>query len=738
MPSLIAADRLGPARQHALRLADGEQPVGPVGRGLQHRPQRQFFSQLGFARRSTGARSASGWWSAIVRGGRRGGPRACWCATARRGARPSLVAWNRFCAKLAAAGLARAPHEGPLDYLARVRRRAPGARGRGRGDHAALRRGALRRGRHARASCASSRAACGSSAPRERRAPPRNDPCPCGSGRRYKECHGKLDARGRAVDRRAHPARAAAAPAGPHRRGRARATARSSRRARQRDRHALPRHDRVAARRPSPRPSALMRASLAANATRPRLPQQPRPAAARHAAARDEAIACFRRALEVDPALVRGVQQPRAWRSRPRAAGTRPMRAYRAALAREPRFAAAHQNLARAAARCSGASREAWDALPLAPRRAGPRAHARPIAAAAPLPASLAGRRFALRAEQGLGDVLFFLRFAPELARRGAQLAFRGDARLHAMLARTGLFALGMRGRRRRRRRARGDLRRRPAVAARRRRPGALPARRCPRAARRARRARWRARSQPLGPAPRIALTWRAGVDRRRARAHAGEGSAARSARPARCAARRRPGSRVQRRPAPGEREALAAALGAPVHDFSARQRRPRGDAGADRRSWTTTSASATPTRTCAPARAVDAGARAPSAGMALGPRGERSPWFPAANRAQCSGRWTEAQASCRIPGFALAVASIAAPAARRPRRGASAGYIAGRIFAGSTGLPCAAHLEVQLHLVGVGRAHLGDLLALAHVLLLLHERGCRCGRRPRARCCCA
>ena len=29
----------------------------------------------------------------------------------------SLVAWNRFCAKLAAAGLARAPYEGPLDYL---------------------------------------------------------------------------------------------------------------------------------------------------------------------------------------------------------------------------------------------------------------------------------------------------------------------------------------------------------------------------------------------------------------------------------------------------------------------------------------------------------------------------------------------------------------------------------------------------------------------------------------------
>src|SRR5690242_10981202 len=37
-------------------------------------------------------------------------------------------------------------------------------------------------------------------------------------------------------------------------------------------------------------------------------------------------------------------------------------------------------------------------------------------------------------------------------------------------------------------------------------------------------------------------------------------------------------------------------------------------------------------------------------------------------------------------------------------------------------GLSLAAHLEVQLHLVGIGGAHLGDLLALAHVLLLFHE----------------
>jgi hypothetical protein len=38
---------------------------------------------------------------------------------------PSLVAWNRFCEKLASAGLRREPHEGPLDYLDRVAAKRP-------------------------------------------------------------------------------------------------------------------------------------------------------------------------------------------------------------------------------------------------------------------------------------------------------------------------------------------------------------------------------------------------------------------------------------------------------------------------------------------------------------------------------------------------------------------------------------------------------------------------------------
>ena len=38
---------------------------------------------------------------------------------------PLVAAYDRFCAKLARAGVTRAPHEGPVDFLARLARERP-------------------------------------------------------------------------------------------------------------------------------------------------------------------------------------------------------------------------------------------------------------------------------------------------------------------------------------------------------------------------------------------------------------------------------------------------------------------------------------------------------------------------------------------------------------------------------------------------------------------------------------
>ena len=45
---------------------------------------------------------------------------------------PAVVAWDRFCTKLAGTGLVRAPHEGPLDFLSRVEAMRPAVAGEAR------------------------------------------------------------------------------------------------------------------------------------------------------------------------------------------------------------------------------------------------------------------------------------------------------------------------------------------------------------------------------------------------------------------------------------------------------------------------------------------------------------------------------------------------------------------------------------------------------------------------------
>ena len=389
----------------------------------------------------------------------------------------------------------------------------------------------------------------------------RNDPCPCGSGRRYKDCHGRLAAESAGADALIQRALAA------HQQGRIDEAERGYREVLGGDpANPIATHylGLIAWQRGDPaQAERQMRASIAADATVPDFHNN-LGLLLRDTRRIEEAIGCFRAALEVDAAwyeaynnLGLALEAAGRWNEA--------IAAYGDAMAREPRFAAARQNLARALVTrgdyAAGWPHYRWRLL------AQGLSNAVPDPQGKPLPASLAGRQFALRAEQGLGDVLFFLRFAPELVRRGAKLAFHGDARLHSMLGRTGFFALGLR--------AAGaaqateetlylgdlpwlleanDPRRFPP-------PLALT----PEAARAA---RLKAALQSNGPGPYIALTWRAGV--------ASVGPARTQVKEIELdtlgAALRGVGATwisIQRLPLAGERERLSAAIGAPVHDWS-------------------------------------------------------------------------------------------------------------------------------------------------------------------------
>ncbi len=119
LPSLIAADRLGvlASIRYAWQMVNGQWNEWVLGYNMDR--QRQFFGNLGF--RDIDWRTLGFWLmiATFIVGGAvsigllvRDRPRRI---------EPSLATWNRFCLKLAAVGVARAPHEGPLDFLARVR-----------------------------------------------------------------------------------------------------------------------------------------------------------------------------------------------------------------------------------------------------------------------------------------------------------------------------------------------------------------------------------------------------------------------------------------------------------------------------------------------------------------------------------------------------------------------------------------------------------------------------------------
>lgn len=211
-----------------------------------------------------------------------------------------------------------------------------------------------------------------------------------------------------------------------------------------------------------------------------------------------------------------------------------------------------------------------WDAAWGAYARRGPRRvfeaaeSARGSPYSVPALEEIAGRDVTLVGEQGLGDILFFLRWAPRLRAAGARLDFAGDARLHSLLARTGHFDRFApetdtpRGKPI----LVGDL---PSMF-----PGedptAVPSLSIPPLPDKVE--RWRATLAQAGRQPWIGAAWRAGTAKD-AVAHALAKSVPLDRLFGALAPLRGTVLSLQRDPAPGELDAAASALGAAVHDLS-------------------------------------------------------------------------------------------------------------------------------------------------------------------------
>jgi transglutaminase-like putative cysteine protease len=123
IPTLIASDRLGllSSLRFGWQLINGRWDQWVVGYDTSR--QRDFFARLGYA--SIDWRTLGFW--LLVATFAIGAAITLGLLVRERPRRTeaSLIAWNRYCRKLAEAGLARLPHEGPLDFLARVKAAKP-------------------------------------------------------------------------------------------------------------------------------------------------------------------------------------------------------------------------------------------------------------------------------------------------------------------------------------------------------------------------------------------------------------------------------------------------------------------------------------------------------------------------------------------------------------------------------------------------------------------------------------
>jgi tetratricopeptide (TPR) repeat protein len=283
----------------------------------------------------------------------------------------------------------------------------------------------------------------------------------------------------------------------------------------------------------------------------------------------DAALEGYREAARLDPALAEVPYNIGNLHHRSTGDFEQAIARYREAIALRADYALPHHNLALALF-LTGRFGEAWRELRWRPMRLEHEAMRRAAGSSYEIAedAPLTGTRWLVLAEQGLGDVLFFLRFAPLVRARGATLDFSGDPRLHAMLARTGLFErLAADPDEARVTGAReilaGDLPWLLADAEREATPAPLTLAPEPDHV-----TAMRGRLGTLGPPPYAALAWRSGIARTGAEERlfkeapiAELGTALRGARMTWIS--------IQREPRAGETEALSAAIGAPVHDLA-------------------------------------------------------------------------------------------------------------------------------------------------------------------------
>ena len=215
---------------------------------------------------------------------------------------------------------------------------------------------------------------------------------------------------------------------------------------------------------------------------------------------------------------------------------------------------------------CIGAWREGW--AEYARRRNLLDPH--PTELPSPLPERLDGRSILLRGEQGIGDVLFFLRFAPLVRERGARLILACERKLHPIIRPGEALA---------------EVRERADPAAFERAvwtadlPFVLATEATPPA--------WRLQVDPaekrdaearlaaLGPPPYLAVTWRAGTDTARGREFGAERISLTKSVPPKELGEALRGWRgttllLQRGARPEDAAQFAAGFGAPFHDLSA------------------------------------------------------------------------------------------------------------------------------------------------------------------------